>query len=582
MTLDVSDQRWWGWGTLDSSYSLEDRPHFWPYLAAALGLTGKERCPIVPLESIALRPCRLSPSTLTALRSALGTNAVSTAHDQRLRHAMGKSYRDLVRLRHGQVPNPPDAVVYPATEEQVAAVLRLARDHGFTVIPFGGGTSVTGGVEPQGDRPAVSLNLRRLNQVLAIDPLSRTATVQAGILGPDLEQALNRHGFTLGHFPQSWEFSTLGGWIATRSAGQQSTGYGKIEEMVISLRVVTPMGVIQTRATPASAAGPSLKDLFTGSEGIFGVITQATVRLQSLPAVRDYRGLVFRSFGEGIEALRHILQSGLAPVTLRLSDANETRASLAMQRASKGFAAWKEQMGKWLLARLGYDLRLEPGLRQESSYGPSLLILGCEGEAAEVEHTRHACLTICRQHGAFHLGHSVGRQWYAERFTLPYLRDVLLDHGILVDTLETATIWSNVALLHQRVARAISQGADTSRTARGVQASGSEPGLATDRPRPVYVMCHISHVYQTGASLYFTFLARQVAGQEIEQWEDIKKAATECIMANGGTLSHHHGIGYEHAPWLAAEDSPLGIELLRAAKSALDPTGIMNPGKMGL
>lgn len=571
----MSDQRWWGWGTLDITYPLEDRPNLWPYLAATLGLTGEEHCPVVPLESIALRPCRLPSSALTALQSVLGPDAVSTAHDQRLRHAMGKSYRDLIRLRHGQVPNPPDAVVYPATEEQVMAILRLATRHGFSVIPFGGGTSVTGGVEPQGERPAVSLDLRCLNRVLAIDPLSRTATVQAGILGPDLEQALNRQGFTLGHFPQSWEFSTLGGWIATRSAGQQSTGYGKIEEMVVSLRVATPVGIIQTRPVPASAAGPSLKDLLIGSEGIFGVITQATVRLQLCPPVRDYRGLIFHSFADGIEALRHILQSGLTPATLRLSDAAETRASLAMQRTPKGLAAWKEQIGQWLLARLGYELRLEAV--QEGDSGPSLLILGCEGEAREVEHTRRACLALCRQHGAFHLGRSVGRQWYAERFSPPYLRDVLLDHGILVDTLETATVWSNVASLHQGVAAAIAQGARTFR-----EQAGSEPRPEADRPRSAYVMCHISHVYQTGASLYFTFLAKQIAGREIEQWEGIKRAATECIMASGGTLSHHHGIGYEHGPWLTRESGPLGIDLLRAAKSVLDPKGIMNPGKMGL
>ena len=555
----MTEPRWWGWGTQDATYDLKDRPLFWPFLTAALSLTGQERGEVVSLDSIALPECRLAEPTVDALRAALGADAVSVDSNERIRHAYGKSLRDLLRLRRGAVTNPPDAVVYPDAEERVQAVLELARRDGFTVVPFGGGTSVTGGVEGLGDRPVVTLDLRRLGRVLAVDAVSRTAVVQAGIFGPPLEAALNAQGFTLGHFPQSWEYSTLGGWIATRSAGQQSTGYGKIEAMVLSLRVVTPAGIIQTRTVPASAAGPLLKELLAGSEGTFGVITQATVRLQPLPPRRDYRGVVFRTFPEGVDAVREIMQAGAHPVSLRLSDPAETHALLAMQRRHSGFAGWKDAAGKWLLRRQGYELAARKPPRPAGAGGACLLILGCEGQAGAVAAERDRCLSICRRHGGFHLGTGVGRQWYGERFALPYLRDVLLDHGVLTDTLETATVWSNLTGLHVQVSCAL----------RDALTNG-------------YVMCHVSHSYAAGASLYFTFLARGEPGREIEQWLAAKGAATECIMANGGTLSHHHGVGYEHAPWLALEDGSLGVEVLRAAKLALDPSGLMNPGKLVL
>jgi alkyldihydroxyacetonephosphate synthase len=551
----MPELRWWGWGTQDTTYPLDERPHFLPFLNAALGLTGQESGSVVSPDQIALPASRLAQPILGALADALGPDGVSTTHRDRLLHACGKSYRDLVRLRAGQVERAPDAVAFPTNEQAVLAVLRLAQEHGFSVVPFGGGTSVTGGVEPLGDRPVLDLDLRRLDQVLAVDPVSRTATVQAGILGPALEAALNVRGFTLGHFPQSWEFSSLGGWIATRSAGQQSTGYGKIEDMVVSLTVMTPSGLLDTRTVPASAAGPSLRELLVGSEGTLGVITRATLRLRPLPAASDYRGVVFHNLAAGAEAIRDIVQAGLHPVTLRLSDPAETHASLVLQRQHPGFGAWVQAVGKLALARLGYDLRArEPFAGYDDR--PVLLILGCEGEPGAVRRTRGECLGICRRHGGFDLGRGVGRQWYAERFALPYLRDVLLDRGVLTDTLETATVWSNLLNLHGRVRAAL-----------------REAGAP-------FVMCHVSHVYLTGASLYFTFLARQDPGREIPQWQTLKRAATDCIMANGGTLTHHHGVGYEHAPWLPAEDGERGIAALRGVKAALDPTGIMNPGKL--
>jgi alkyldihydroxyacetonephosphate synthase len=554
MEVTMGDPRWWGWGTQDVTYSLDDRPRFLSFLAVALGLTGQERGSVAAMADVVLPPSRLPEVALDALIQVAGAGAVSTGHDDRLRHANGKSYRDLVRLRAGRVERAPDAVVWPDSEEAVLAVLRLATRRGFSVVPFGGGSSVTGGVEALGDRPVVCLDMARMDRLLALDELSGVATIQAGIRGPALEAALGARGYTLGHFPQSWEFSSLGGWIATRSAGQQSAGYGKIEAMVVSLTVATPAGVVQTRLEPAAATGPCLRELLVGSEGILGVITQASLRVRTVPARRDYRGVAFRGFADGLAAVREIAQSGLQPVMVRLSDPAETQASLAMQRRHGGLGATLQSLGKEAIARIGYDLRGgPPGSYDE---GPCLLILGCEGQAGEVGRTRAACTGICRRHGGLDLGSGVGAQWYAERFALPYLRDVLLDRGVMTDTLETATVWSNVAALHQRVAAALRQ-------------AGAP-----------FVMCHVSHMYRTGASLYFTFLARQEAGAEIEQWQALKKAATDAIMDGGGALSHHHGIGYEHAAWMVQEHGALGVEALRSMKKALDPEGVMNPGKL--
>ncbi len=548
----MSEPRWWGWGAADVTYDLASRPRFLPFLEATLGPSDTTPHPVADPLTISLPPVRLDDTALAELAAILGPDGLSTDHFQRLKHALGRSYRDLVRLRAGRIDRAPDAVAFPATEEAVADVLALAARRGFSVVPFGGGTSVTGGVEALGPLPTLCLDLALLDRLLALDPVSHTATAQAGIHGPALEAALGAQGFTLGHFPQSWEFSSLGGWIATRSAGQQSTGYGKIEDMVVSLTLATPAGTMETRAVPATAAGPGLLQAVIGSEGIFGVITRATLKVRPVPRDRSYQSAAFHTFAGGLVALRHIIQSDLRPVTLRLSDPAETLASLMLQRRHGGPGAVVQQAGMEALARLGWDLR--PSSTIPATRRPCLLIVGCEGDDADNQ--VGACLTICRRHGAVGLTAGVARQWLDERFALPYLRDVLLDRGVMTDTLETATLWSNLEALHGKVTAAL-----------------AEAGAG-------YVMCHVSHVYPAGASLYFTFLARQEEGDEEGQWRRIKVAATDAIMAGGGTLSHHHGVGYEHAPWMAEEVGPVGVAAIAALKGALDPAGVMNPGKV--
>lgn len=549
----MSDLRWYGWGLADKTFSLDQRPHAWNFLRTALDLRGDEKFPACDFNTLRLRAPRLSDEQLGALRQIVAETKTDTR--TRTLHAYGKSYRDLIRLRRGEIPNPPDAVVYPGTAEQVARVISFCAQNNLALIPFGGGSSVVGGVEPRDERITISLDLARLNKLVAIDATSQTATMEAGIFGPALERELNARGFTLGHLPQSFEFSTLGGWIATRGAGLTSTGYGKIEALTQSVRAATPRGVIETRRAPATATGPSLLQLLIGSEGTLGVITHATMRVRQLPKTKNYRARLFKNFAAGLTALRAMLQSGVTPTTVRLSDEAETRSFFALREQAQGWDAFVQNLGLRFINARGYSF--EQG---------ALLILGVEGEGALASHTMSAAQALCKAHGAFDLGRSMANSWLRERYATPYLRDVLMDHGVLVDTLETATTWENLAQLHKTLAATI-----TAATA----ATGSK----------AIVLTHVSHGYRDGASLYVTFLARMaMEGRHstapiLEQWETIKRAATDCIAQNGGTLSHHHGIGYEHAAWLASENGQVGMAALRAVKSALDPNNVMNPGK---
>ena len=548
--MDIPNLRWWGWGTLDQSYDLSHRPGFWPFMQAQLGVGQGLLTEPVPLDSISLPPPRLDPQLLRELDDKFGGAVANATPKARILHAYGKSYKDLVRLRRGAVSHPPDAVVFPEDEAHIVELFRWANQHGAALIPFGGGSSVTSGVEPHGGQPTLTVDLARLNQVVRIDTISQTVTAQAGLLGPALEQAVNARGMTLGHFPQSFEFSTLGGWIATRSAGQTSVGYGKIEEMVQAVRVETPAGVIETKPVPASATGPGLLQALVGSEGAFGIITQATLRLHPKPQASDYRGVLFRCFEDGLTAVREIMQGGADVVMARLSDAAEAAASLALNRAPHfALAGTITQVGTQVLKAWGYDLGGQA----------CLMILGAEGARAHVAHNVHAALSLCRRHGGLSLGCSIGKAWLRERFALPYLRDTFLGLGLMVDTLETATTWDNLLRLYTALTDAL-------RCA--IEAAGIQP----------YVMTHVSHSYPDGASLYSTFLGKQVPGREIEQWWAVKRAATEAILTHSGTLSHHHGIGADHARWLEREQGVLGMKVLRALKATLDPRGIMNPG----
>ncbi len=558
--MDIQNLRWWGWGTVDQGYSLEGCTAFWPALREWLKLPDEaieRQTPPVSLEEIALRSPRLDDPVLASLRALLGEQGVRTDKLARVEHAYGKSYRDLIRIRAGHIPNPPDAVVYPADQRQICSLLAWAAERDIVVIPFGGGSSVIGGVEPPGDdeRPAVTLDLANLDRVLCVDPVSRTARIQAGATGPEVESQLNAEGFTMGHFPQSFEFSTLGGWIATRAAGQKSVGYGKIEDMTQAVRVLTPSGVIETKDTPATAAGPSLLHMLVGSGGAYGVITEATMRIHPLPAAQDYRGVLFRSLEHGVAACRDLMQSSdLRPSIVRLSDVPETAAYTVLNHEQYGLRRLTNGLLEQYLRVQGYDL----------TSGGALMLLGFDGQAKWVAQQWDRALEICGDHQGRSLGRAAGQSWVRDRYAQPYLRDVLLDRGVMVGALETATTWSKLMPLYESMVTAM----------RGViSVTGGGPG---------YVMTHISHAYEHGASLYSTLLCRQVGDPDPlakqEQWQAIKQATTDAILAAGGTLTHHHGVGRDHVPWLDKEIGSLGVQGLEALKQTFDPTGIMNSG----
>jgi alkyldihydroxyacetonephosphate synthase len=535
--------RWWGWGDPAQPPALP--AHALAFVREAVGTAPAPR-PSVALERVRLPAPRLPAQELAGLRSIVGAEAVRDEHEQRVLHAAGKGYPDLVRLRAGEPEGAPDAIVYPADHEQLRAVLELCSRSSVAVVPFGGGTSVVGGVSPlAGTHQAViAVEMARMDALLGVDRESATATVQAGIRAPALERQLASEGLTLGHFPQSYEYVTLGGCAATRSAGQASTGYGAIDKLVVGLRLAAPAGEVSLPALPATAAGPGVRGLLVGSEGTLGVISELALRVRAAPRERVYEGLFFESFEAGVGALRALAGEHVLPDVARLSDEEETRLSLALA----GEGGVKGRLGRAYLGLRGY------------SEG-CLAIFGFEGGEEDVAFRRGRALALARACGGLRVGASPGRAWLHGRFAGPYLRDDLLTHGVMVETLETATQWSRLRDLHREVGAAIAANL----------AAGGTPGL---------VMCHVSHVYETGASLYFTFIARQREGEEIEQWRSAKAAASEAIVAGGGTITHHHAVGVDHVPWMDREIGGTAVHALAALKAELDPAAIMNPGKL--
>ncbi len=535
--------RWWGWG--DPEHPPVLPAHALSFLRDTVGVAAEPRPPVA-LEHVRLPSPAISATGLAALREIVGAEHVRDDHGERVAHAAGKGYPDLVRLRAGAPEGAPDAVLHPSTREQLRGLLSACGRLSLAVVPFGGGTSVVGGVEPlRGVHDAVvALDMGRMASVVGLDESSLVVTAQAGARACELERWLAARGLTLGHFPQSFEHVSLGGCAATRSAGQASTGYGRFERMVRGLRMCAPAGDVELAALPASAAGPSLRELVVGSEGTLGVIDELSLRVRRAPAERIYEGAFFEDFAAGARALRELAQRHAAPDLARLSDESETRMSLAL--AGSGGA--KRRLGRAYLGARGY------------AHG-CLAIFGFEGELDEARERRDRAHAIVRRRRGLPVGRSPGEAWLKSRFSAPYLRDELLTHGVMVETLETATPWSNLMALHRRVGGAIEQ---------ALRACGT-PGL---------VMCHVSHLYETGASLYFTFLARRLEREELTQWRAVKAAASAAIVEGGGTITHHHAVGRDHAPWMESEIGREGVRALRALKAELDPAGIMNPGKL--
>lgn len=546
--------KWNGWGWQERTFDLHGGEHrLWAFLQSELGLSALPPLPAATLDAIPL-PGGLPGAQRQALADLLGAEHVCTDRYERIFHAVGRSYWDLLRLRQGRLERLPDAVVYPHTVAELSALLSWASDAGVAVVPYGGGSSIVGGVEAaRGAHTAVvTADLLRMSTVTGIDPVAMTATAQAGIYGPALEEALQAERLTLGHYPLSFEFSTLGGWIATRGSGQQSYRYGSAADFFAGATVVTPSGVLRTTAHPNSAAGPDLRHLLAGSEGTLGIIAEATVRLREVPAARDYRGFLFPDFASGAEAIRQLVQEGIEVAMLRLSDMDETY--FLGQLSSFGRPdSWLERTTRGALGLVGGGKR------------PCLLLVGLEGPAATVSAARVSVARVVVGCGGLPAGAAPGKGWYASRFMMPYLRDALLDHGVGVATVETAISWPDLTELHRAVREKLTA------TLREVVDRGEG--------RPI-VMAHISHAYRDGASLYFTFVFPIARRGARAQWRIIQRAAVTAVLDSGGTLSHHHGVGRALRGWLVREKGELGVALLRAAKQRLDPQGIMNPGKL--
>jgi alkyldihydroxyacetonephosphate synthase len=519
----MSAPRWkfWGWGYEGSGLTPEEEARLLRFYAERFGLRDEVACAAPAVDDIALRAPRLEPPARLA-------RLCSTEPYQRLVHTYGKSYPEAVRIFARDFGNAPDVVAGPRSEADVVALLEWAADAGAAVVPFGGGSSVAGGVEPavgDGFAGTISLDLKGLDRVLEVDRTSRAARIQGGILGPALETALKPHGLTLRHFPQSFECSTLGGWIATRSGGHFATLYTHIDDFVQSLRAVTPAGVLESRRLPGSGAGPSPDRLMIGSEGALGVITEGWLRLQDRPQFRAGAAIAFADFLAGARAVRAVAQAGLHPSNLRLVDAAECAAN----GVNDGFFA--------------------------------LLVLAFESADHPVEAWQARALQLVQDHGGRLLPDArAAEAWRTAFIRMPYQREVLVPRNLIVDTFETAITWDRLEEFHARVMSA---------TEAAIREATARPGLVT---------CRFTHVYPDGAAPYFSFHAAGRAGALLEQWRHIKERASDAVIEGGGTITHHHAVGRDHMPWYQRQRPPLFGAALAAAKRALDPAGILNPG----
>ena len=552
----MAQMKWWGWGDDDVVFTHEDKPEFGPFLEREIDVhvdAPSERP--VAFAALDVPDPAVDAELAGALEAAVGAAQVSTDPRDRVVHARGKCLRDLVRHRHGDVGRVPDVVVRPGSEAEVEAVIHAVLEADAVVIPFGGGTNIAGSLEaPAGEeRTIVSVDMTRLDRVLEIDELSGLARVQAGAFGPALEGQLNARGWTFGHFPDSFTHSTLGGWIATRSSGMQSDKYGDIADLTRAVHVVTPAGTLATRPVPHTSTGPSVREMVLGSEGRLGIITEATVHVHRLPERRTILGYLLPDWPRALEAMRAIAESDAAPSVTRVSDGSETRFSFATRKAPTALDKLKSK-------------GLQAFLDRKSSFGDldqmCLAFIGYEGSKAHVATQRKLVGKIVSAHGGLCIGSSPGELYDQKKFDTPYIRDYLLDRGALADVSETAAPWSVLPALYDNVIAA-ANGAFADLGVRG------------------YIMCHLSHSYHSGACLYFTFAFRPAGvGDGIDQYDRVKSAIQQTFIDSGATLSHHHAVGVEHAPWLEQDISAPGVAMLRALFDGVDPGANLNPGKI--
>ena len=527
-------KRWNGWGEENVSVELSTQAR--NLLGQWVGIA--EPHPDFSFEEM----LQLIPPT--RLRKA--HPLISTQQIERLRHARGQSFPDWLALRSGNINSFPDGVAHPRTEDDIVDLLKYAKETGTQLIPYGGGTSVVGHLTPQGEKPILTVSMREMSHLHRFDAESQLATFGAGITGPRLENLLQEKGYTLGHFPQSFEYSTLGGWVVTRSSGQQSLAYGRIEDLFAGGVVITPQGKLDLPSFPASAAGPDLRHLVLGSEGRIGFLTEATVRVSRLPKIEQFHAVFFPFWEKAIEAVRMMSQADVSLSMMRLSSSVETQTNLALSPKAQ------------LIKRLKPFLELR-GIREEGC----LLLVGFTGERAMVRASKRKALSICRASRGVHLFQALGNAWRAHRFQGPYLRNTLWDLGYGADTLETSVTWEKITPTLHAIEHALRNGLN-------------------DLGEKVHVFTHLSHFYSSGSSIYTTYIFRlaSTSKETLVRWRRLKSLASEAIVKAGGTISHQHGVGLDHAPYLAHEKSPLGLSALSQVCQHFDPDHLLNPGKL--
>ena len=556
---DVQHMKWWGWGVEGVGFHWEDKPGFAPFVEYATGLD-LHTAPVISMpdfDKLTVADSLAPASFVSELAAIVGDRFVSTDKMERVVHTYGKSIRDLIRVRANLIERTPDLVVYPADEAETQRVVDAAVAADAVIIPFGGGSNIASSLEPRADetRVVLSLDMGRMRELISIDEESGLARIQAGALGPDLEAQLEKRGWTLGHFPDSFTHSSLGGWIATRSSGMQSDKYGDIADIVRGLHVVRPSspgrdGVLVIRAIPSSSTGPSVRDMIVGSEGRLGIITEATVQVHRTPAKRDVYAYFFPNWEAGTAAMREISESDATPSITRVSDARETSFSLATSKESHGVAKFLSgTVLPFLMKRKGWNLD-----------NICLSFIGYEGGEAHAKRQKRLVEAIVKKHGGMGVGSGPGVLYDQKKFDTPYIRDFLLDRGAAGDVSESAMPWSKVNQLHDAVRVA----ADAAFDQIGIKG---------------WIMSHLSHSYHSGACLYFTF-AFVFGDDPIGEYNVVKTAIQQAFIDNGGSLSHHHGVGLEHAPWLEQDISSDGVAVMRGLFSAVDPGDNFNPGKI--
>ena len=549
----VKQHKWWGWGEEGKSYHHDDKPKFAPFVKKLVGVD--IYAPVKPLPQLSdldVPPSQLGNDLKQQLAAIVGADYVQTDDETRVVHGFGKGVRDLMRVRAGDFGRLPDVVVYPASQDEVTQIVDAVVAANAVVIPFGGGSNIVASLEAEPDeiRQVVSVNLGRMRRVLEIDEQSGLAHVEAGVFGPDMEEQLQARGWTMGHQPDSFVWSTLGGWIATRSSGMQSDKYGDIADICSGLTVVMPGQVLSLRPLPSTSSGPSVREMVLGSEGRLGIITSAWVNVHRIPEVREIQAYFFPTYEAGLKACEQIIASDASVMMARVSDAIETQYIMANGKQSSKLSSLLNKAVQKVMLSKGWDLEQI-----------AMSFVGFEGSPNHVTYEKGLVSKIVRANGGMGVGKGPGTLYDQKKYDTPYIRDFMLDHGMICDVSETSTPWRYAAEIHTKTVAAAQRALDE-RGVRGV------------------VFCHLSHSYHSGACQYFTFAVADDSDGAMDTYDHVKRAIQQSFMDCHGTVSHHHGVGEEHSPWMDQDISPAGVFIQRTLFEGVDPGHNLNPGKV--